>query len=144
MTPYHGAIEHNQAEIKIYLDRWSRKAISVDRMVLLTENTAHDLGYQFQFRLGGKAVCWVRFRGPRMRYPMRKWEGMCTVVLGTGCRGIYPGRNAGHNAGGGRCGWEKMITKGIDQSLEVGEGVTRFLFGNGPLLPMSHMIGNCT
>jgi hypothetical protein len=74
--PYNGAIEHSQGEFKSYLDRWSCKAGSLDRMMLLSETAAHDLNHQPRRCLGGKTACRANFGGPRIRYPRRKRQSV--------------------------------------------------------------------
>jgi hypothetical protein len=69
---YNGGIEHTQGEFKSYLDRWSWKAGTVDRMALLSETAAHDLNHQPRRCLGGKTACRAYFGGSRIRYPRRK------------------------------------------------------------------------
>jgi hypothetical protein len=71
-APYNGGIEHTQGEFKSYLDRWSWKTGTVDRMALLSETAAHDLNHQPRRCLGGKTACRAYFGGPRIRYPRRK------------------------------------------------------------------------
>ena len=71
-APYNGGIEHSQGEFKSYLDRWSWKAGTVDRMMLLSETAAHDLNHQPRRCLGGKTACRAYFGGSRIRYPRRK------------------------------------------------------------------------
>ena len=73
-APYNGAIEHTQGEFKSYLDRWSWKTGTVERMVLLSETAAHDLNHQPRRCLGGKTACRSYFGGLRIRYPRRKRE----------------------------------------------------------------------
>jgi hypothetical protein len=73
---YNGAIEHTQGEFKSYLDRWSWKAGTVDRLVLLSETAAHDLNHQPRRCLGGRTACRAYFDGPRIRYPRRKRESV--------------------------------------------------------------------
>ena len=75
-APYNGAIEHTQGEFKNYLDRWSWKAGTVDRMMLLSETAAHDLNHQPRRCLGGKTACRAYFGGPRICYPRRKREAV--------------------------------------------------------------------
>lgn len=77
---YNGAIEHTQGEFKSYLDRWSWKAGTVDRMVLLSETAAHDLNHQPRRCLGGKTACRVYFGGPRIYYPRRKREAVYRCI----------------------------------------------------------------
>jgi hypothetical protein len=69
---YNGGIEHTQGEFKSYLDRWSWKAGTVDRMALLSETAAHDLNHQPRRCLRGKTACRAYFGGSRIRYPRRK------------------------------------------------------------------------
>jgi hypothetical protein len=71
-APYNGAIEHSQGEFKSYLDRWSWKAETIDRLVLLSETAAHDLNHRPRRCLGGKTACRAYFDGCRIRYPRRK------------------------------------------------------------------------
>ena len=71
-APYNGGIEHTQGEFKSYLDRWSWKAGTVDRMALLSETAAHDLNHQPRRCLGGKTACRAYFGGPRIGYSRRK------------------------------------------------------------------------
>jgi hypothetical protein len=71
-APHHGGIEHTQGEFKSYLDRWSWKTGTVDKMALLSETAAHDLNHQPRRCLGGKSACHAYFGGPRIRYPRRK------------------------------------------------------------------------
>jgi len=75
-APYNGAIEHAIGEFKSYLARWSWKAGTVDRMVLLSETAAHDLNHQPRRCLGWKTACRANFGGPRIRYPRRKRESV--------------------------------------------------------------------
>jgi hypothetical protein len=75
-APYNGAIEHSQGEFKSYLDRWSWKAGTVDRMALLSETAAHDLNHQPRRCLGGETACRAYFGGPRIRYSSRKRQSV--------------------------------------------------------------------
>jgi hypothetical protein len=80
MASYNGAIEHSQGEFKSYLERWSWKAGSVDRMALLSETAAHDLNHQPRRCLGGKTACRAYFGGPRIRYPKRKRQAVYRFI----------------------------------------------------------------
>jgi hypothetical protein len=79
-APYNGAIEHTQGEFKSYIDRWSWKAGTVDRMMLLSETAAYDLNHQPRRCLGGKTACRAYFGGPRIRYPRRKREAVYRCI----------------------------------------------------------------
>ena len=79
-APYNGAIEHTQGEFKSYLDRWSWKAGTVDRMVSLSETAAHGLNHQPRRCLGGKTACRAHFGGHRIRYLRRKLESVYRFI----------------------------------------------------------------
>jgi hypothetical protein len=78
--PYNGGIEQAQGEFKSYLDRWSWKASTVDRMALLSETAAHDLNHQPRRCLGGKTACRAYFGGLRIRYPRRKLDAVYRCI----------------------------------------------------------------